>query len=116
MKNALIIFVRNPVLGKVKTRLAASIGEEKALLIYVHLLKHTKEITQNITATKFVFYADHINEDDIWNGYEKRSQQGYNLGDRMKNAFVRKKKTKIRKKKNKERRRRMINNYIKTNE
>jgi uncharacterized protein len=87
MKNALIIFVRNPVLGKVKTRLAATIGDEKTLQIYVHLLLHTKEIAQNITATKFVFYADHINEDDIWSGYEKRLQQGNDLGERMKNAF-----------------------------
>jgi hypothetical protein len=87
MKNALIIFVRNPVLGKVKTRLAAAIGNERALMLYLHLLKHTKEITQNIPVTKFVFYADYINEADIWNGYERRLQQGNNLGERMKNAF-----------------------------
>ena len=82
-----MIFVRNPVLGKVKTRLAATIGEEKALQLYVHLLQHTKEITQHISATKFIFYADYVNEDDVWNGYEKRMQSGNDLGERMKNAF-----------------------------
>ena len=87
MKDALIIFVRNPVLKKVKTRLAATIGDEKTLQLYVHLLRHTKEITQNISATKFIFYADYINEDDVWNGYEKRIQSGNDLGERMKNAF-----------------------------
>jgi uncharacterized protein len=87
MKDALIIFVRNPVLGKVKTRLAATIGNEKALLLYMHLLQHTKKITQLVPAAKFVFYADHINEDDVWNGYEKRLQSGNDLGERMKNAF-----------------------------
>ena len=32
-KNLLIIFTRNPELGKVKTRLAKSIGDENALTI-----------------------------------------------------------------------------------
>jgi hypothetical protein len=87
MKNALIIFVRNPVLGKVKTRLAATIGNEKALLVYQHLLQHTQSITPNIPATKFIYYADFINNNDIWNGCEKRLQSGNDLGERMKNAF-----------------------------
>ena len=33
-KKALIIFTRNPELGKVKTRLAKSVGDESALEIY----------------------------------------------------------------------------------
>ncbi len=87
MKEALIIFVRNPILSKVKTRLAATIGNEKTLLVYKHLLQHTKNITQQVPSTKFVFYADYLNEDDVWNGYEKRLQKGNDLGERMKNAF-----------------------------
>jgi uncharacterized protein len=87
MKNALIIFVRNPILGKVKTRLAATMGNEKALQVYIHLLQHTKSITQNTAVTKFVFYADYINDNDIWNGYEKKLQSGNDLGERMQNAF-----------------------------
>lgn len=87
MKNALIIFARNPVLGKVKTRLAAGIGEAKALQVYEHLLQHTQSIVKDIPVTKFVYYADEINEDDIWNGFEKRIQHGNNLGERMQNAF-----------------------------
>jgi rSAM/selenodomain-associated transferase 1 len=88
MKNALIIFVRNPVLGKVKTRLAARIGDQKALMVYKHLLQHTHAITVNLPVAKFVYYADYINEDDLWNGFEKRLQTGNNLGERMKNAFA----------------------------
>jgi len=38
-KNALIIFTRNPELGKCKTRLAKTIGNEAALKIYKYLLK-----------------------------------------------------------------------------
>ncbi len=87
MKNALIIFVRNPVLGKVKTRLAATVGNEKALLVYQHLLQHTQSITANLPVTKIVYYADFVNDNDIWNGCEKRLQSGNDLGQRMKNAF-----------------------------
>ena len=86
-KTALIIFVRRPVLGKVKTRLAATIGDENALLVYRHLLARTKNITQELAINKFVFYADEIDTDDLWNGYEKHLQSGYDLGERMKNAF-----------------------------
>ncbi len=39
----LAVFVRTPVLGKVKTRLAAAIGPEKALEVYKKLLAHTFE-------------------------------------------------------------------------
>ena len=84
---ALIIFVRNPVLGKVKTRLAASIGNESTLAVYKYLLQHTKNICENLPAAKYVFYADEINNDDMWNGYEKQLQSGNDLGERMTNAF-----------------------------
>jgi len=86
-QNILIIFVRNPVLGKVKTRLAASMGDEKALAVYKYLLQHTKNITENLPVTKFVFYAGEINNNDIWNGYQKQLQYGNDLGERMTNAF-----------------------------
>ena len=87
MHAALIIFVRNPVLGKVKTRIAASIGDEKALSVYKHLLQHTKNITEHLAVIKFVFYADEMAINDLWNGYEKCLQSGIDLGERMSNAF-----------------------------
>jgi len=87
MKSALIIFVRNPILGKVKTRIAASIGDENALVIYKHLLQHTKNITESLSVTKFVFYADEVTTNDLWNGYEKCLQSGSDLGERISNAF-----------------------------
>lgn len=87
MKKAIIIFVRNPQLGKVKTRLAAGIGDEKTLQVYQHLLQHTCNITKQVSAATFVFYADYINENDLWNGFEKRLQSGDDLGERMSIAF-----------------------------
>ena len=44
MDNALIIFVRNLEKGKVKSRLAKEIGDDKALEVYKHLLQHTRNI------------------------------------------------------------------------
>lgn len=89
MKQALIIFVRNPVLGKVKSRLAATVGEERALDIYKKLLLHTHTISKNLAVDKFIFYEDFLNEKDIWENdiYKKFLQQGAGLGDRMKQAF-----------------------------
>ncbi len=89
MKSALIIFVRNPVLGKVKSRLAATLGNEKALAIYKALLAHTRNISLDLPVDKFIFYEDFVNQDDLWqnNIYNKFLQEGDDLGCRMKNAF-----------------------------
>ena len=45
MKDLIMIFVKNPIPGKVKTRLAQTLGDEKALKVYLYLLNYTKEIT-----------------------------------------------------------------------
>ena len=90
MKSALIIFVRNPEAGKVKTRLAKTIGADKALHVYRQLLAHTHDITKELSCEKFVFYVDRITEDDLWENhtYQKRLQRGSGLGDRMLEAFI----------------------------
>lgn len=82
---ALIIFVRNPIYGKVKTRLAKDIGDKKALQVYHLLLNHTLDITQPLKCSKFVYYSDEVNDQDIWDnkGYIKRLQNGNDLGKRM---------------------------------
>ena len=89
MKSALIIFVRNPEPGKVKTRIAKTMGNEKALEVYKELLLHTYDITKDISCDKFVFYADQITENDLWETsfYHKKLQQGNDLGQRMLLAF-----------------------------
>ncbi|MBA6315251.1 TIGR04282 family arsenosugar biosynthesis glycosyltransferase [Cellulophaga baltica] len=88
-ENLLLIFTRNPELGKCKTRLAASIGDEKALAIYKFLLHHTAEITRNLDIKKQLYYSEEIWKDDIWSTeiYDKKLQKGINLGLRMENAF-----------------------------
>ena len=89
MKNALIIFVRKPELGKVKTRLAATIGDSNALKVYNDLLLHTKSIVKNLSADKFIFYNDQSVEEDLWSAksFYKKIQVGSTLGEKMENAF-----------------------------
>ncbi len=88
-KNLLLIFTRNPELGKVKTRLAKSLGNEKALEIYKFLLHRTKEVTQQLSCDIAVFYSVKVRENDIWENqlYKKHQQKGNDLGERMYNAF-----------------------------
>jgi uncharacterized protein len=88
-KKLLIIFTRNPELGKVKTRLSKSVGDIVALDIYQFLLDKTKEVTQNISADKVVYYSEKIAENDLWNSslYKKEVQFGDDLGAKMEYAF-----------------------------
>lgn len=88
-KNAILLFTKNPELGKVKTRLAKTIGNERALEIYKKLLTHTQSIASPIDADKFVFYSDSINNDDQWSAtdYYKKLQFNGDLGQRMAAAF-----------------------------
>lgn len=88
-KPLLIIFYRNPELGKVKTRLAATIGDAKALIIYGYLSAHTQAVTKNLLVDKAVFYSHYIDAEDTWNNdlYQKQQQFGIDLGERMLHAF-----------------------------
>lgn len=85
----LLIFTRNPKLGKCKTRLAATIGDQAALDIYMILLRHTAEITKDLNCSKEVYYSEEIPENDLWDKdiYAKQLQEGNDLGERMYNAF-----------------------------
>jgi len=90
MQKALIIFIKNPALGKVKTRLAKTVGALNALKIYQFMLDHTMEITFNLDSVdKFLFYNEFIPTKDEWppNIYQKDIQKGKGLGEKMKNSF-----------------------------
>lgn len=88
-KNLLLIFTRNPELGKCKTRLAATVGDQTALDIYVFLLNHTVQITKYLDVIKAVYYSETIWEKDIWDAtiYQKKLQSSGDLGTKMANAF-----------------------------
>jgi uncharacterized protein len=83
----LLIFVKNPVPGTVKTRIAQTVGNERATEVYRHLLAHTQQISRWLPWRRVVYYGDFVNTTDGWNGYEKHLQTGADLGERMLNAF-----------------------------
>ena len=85
----LIIFIKNPKLGKVKTRLAVTVGDEKALSIYKKLLDFTQKLAISLSCERMLFYSDEIEINDNWSNvfFKKNKQHGNDLGERMKNAF-----------------------------
>ncbi len=89
MKNNLLVFIKNPQLGKVKTRLAATVGAENALRIYTYLLTYTREIIIQVNAQKTIYYDSFVPETDLFEPafFDKKIQLGSNLGERMSNAF-----------------------------
>lgn len=88
--NLLIIFTRNPELGKCKTRLAKTIGNEAALEIYKFLLQHTVSVTKNLTCDVEVHYSEKIHYNDIWDEYIyiKKLQIEGDLGEKMQHAIL----------------------------
>ena len=88
-ENLILVFVRNPELGKVKTRLAKTIGDKDALKIYTILLQHTESVLHKVSSDKVVYYSEEIQSNDLWDNalYQKKLQKGADLGARMQNAF-----------------------------
>lgn len=88
-RRALIIFVRKPALGKVKTRLAATIGDAAALDAYLHMLAHTRAVALACDCERYLFYAGDIDEEDAWSStdFKKYLQADGDLGARMRAAF-----------------------------
>ncbi|MBN2732440.1 MAG: TIGR04282 family arsenosugar biosynthesis glycosyltransferase [Balneolaceae bacterium] len=87
--NALLIFIKNPQKGHVKTRLAATVGDERALEIYKKLLVYTRQTVKPLQADKQVWYSQFIPRQDEWDDvmFAKKKQQGETLGTRMQRAF-----------------------------
>ena len=85
----LMIFIKNPVEGEVKTRLGASIGSTNALQVYKKLLSRTRETAIQAQCDRYLWYSSMIDRRDMWNSeqFEKRLQHGSDLGERMLAAF-----------------------------
>ena len=88
-KPLVLVFCKNQILGKVKSRLALKIGQKKALLIYSELLNKTASIVNSLSAEVHVYYSNYIEENDNFNPtkIKKFIQKGNNLGDRIINAL-----------------------------
>ncbi len=86
-KDLIIVFAKNILLGKVKTRLAISIGDQAAFEIYKHLVELTEQETARVnSADVHVYFSDVIIEEK-WPDFPKYVQEGKDLGERMYNAF-----------------------------
>lgn len=88
-KRLLLIFIKNPKKGYVKTRLAETVGNDKAYQTYLKLLDYTIEIAGQVNAKKQIWYSSFVDDEDGYGGsdFEKKLQQGENLGSRMSRAF-----------------------------
>lgn len=89
MKSTLLIFIKNPVAGKVKTRLARTVGDAEALRIYHILLEKTRAAALEAPVNRQLWYSDQIEIADDWPEqlFDKQVQSGADLGERMGNAF-----------------------------
>ena len=84
-----LVFCKNQIIGKVKTRLALNIGQKKALLIYSELVNKTATVVNSLSSEVHIYYSHYIEENDNFNSskIKKFIQKGNNLGDRMINAL-----------------------------
>ena len=89
MKQTLLIFTKNAIYGKVKSRLAATVGHDKALHVYQQLLNHTATVTDELAIEKIVLYSTGLEDKDAFKNdvYKKQVQVGNDLGERMHHAF-----------------------------
>jgi len=85
-KTLLIVFVKNNIIGKVKTRLAKTVGDNKAFEVYKQLIDITEECSLKVDSDKHIYFSEKVITSK-WVDELKFVQQGNSLGDRMSNAF-----------------------------
>lgn len=83
---AIGIFARPPRPGRVKTRLAASIGDPAATDVYRLCLAHALATVRESGLPYRLFLAE-PGDDELFAGESPLPQQGANLGERMANAL-----------------------------
>jgi rSAM/selenodomain-associated transferase 1 len=85
-----VVFAREPLPGRVKTRLAAAIGEGAAASVYAALLERTVAVAAGTDFDLVVSYAEAPSPAwtaDLTQRWEV--QRGGDLGERMRDAFDR---------------------------
>ena len=89
----LLIFVKYPEPGKVKTRLAENIGSENAATLYREMAESiVNELSKLTDYKKIIFFDPPQRKNDImrwlkFSGFSFMPQEGKSLGERMSNAF-----------------------------
>ncbi len=93
-KTAIGLMARYPTQGQVKTRLAKTIGDERALQIYRALLQYSSKLMTDLNRQLFMPAVFVYPEEDLLKFQEDypsfdlySKQTGDNLGERMKHAL-----------------------------
>ena len=89
MTERLLIFAKNPELGKTKTRIGNKLGDDAALAVYYALIRRCQQVTAQLSCEKEVCYSSFIDHEDSWDDreYLKSKQHGADIGERMSNAI-----------------------------
>ena len=90
--DALIIFLKYPERGRVKTRIASSHGDDFALDLYNAFIRDILDMSVSVRADKILVIdrtGGLTGASDFGTGYRIIEQVGRDLGERMHNAFCR---------------------------
>ena len=82
-ESALIIFLRAPERGKVKTRLAATLGDEAALKIYNELCALTMHLADQTEMPVFIYFEGQYDLLQTNTKFQYRKQSIGDLGDKI---------------------------------
>lgn len=87
--NKLIILIKNVEPGKVKTRIAKTMGHDEAMRIYRELLEHTRSVALATDCERNLYYSPRIIEQDEWDKatFSKKLQTEGDLGEKISAAF-----------------------------
>lgn len=92
-RNYLLLFVRSPEAEGVKSRLAATIGDERARQLYRRFVPDLLDSLREKDYRLRLFFSPPGHHDAVreWlgDGLSYEPQTGEDLGERMKNAFIR---------------------------
>lgn len=86
----IVVFARAPILGNVKTRLAATIGNERALAVYRQLAEMTMKVVgqSGLDAMIACDTEEECERVEAWLGATTFPQRGPDLGARIVNAMM----------------------------
>ena len=83
----LILLIKNPIIGKVKTRLAKDVGNSLALKVYQKLYDYTLRLVKDTGIDVHIYFSEFIPETTFSNHIRCFTQQEGDLGERMLSTF-----------------------------
>jgi len=91
-RSSILFLVKYPERGRVKTRLAATLGNDTALALYQGFVVDLLSVLNTCGRPRMIYYAPAEAQDRLraWLGPEDSytAQRGSDIGERMKNAFL----------------------------